>query len=84
MLLFFSNYLGNKYQTQDSRCSDQETQAEEYSIQIHVSFQRVKGDHNDCSDDARNIDSSRNTLGVVESLHFDLAYREGKYESNNL
>jgi hypothetical protein len=68
----------------DGSCANEEPQTEESSIQIEVFLERVEGD-NDCSrHDACYVYSESNTLGVIEALDFDLAYRERKCKSKHL
>ena len=77
-------YLGYKNQTEDGSCANEETQAEKSSINVEEILERVEQDDDYSCDDACYIDSEGNTLGVIEALDLDLAYRERKCKSNYL
>ena len=77
-------YLGYKYQTEDGSCANKETQTEKSSINVDVILERIERDDDYSRDDACYINSKGNTLGVIEALDLDLAYRKGKSKSNYL
>lgn len=49
---------------------------------MHV--QGVRHDNHDGSHNTSDVDSHSDVLGVIESLDFDLPYREGENEGNDL
>jgi hypothetical protein len=77
-------YLGYKCQTQDGCCADEETQTEKSGIDVEIILERVERYYDYSCDNTCHINSESNTLGVIEALDFDLAYRERKCKSKHL
>ena len=77
-------YLGYKYQTEDGSCADEETQAEKSSIHVEILLERVEWDDDYSCDSTCHVNGEGDTLGVIEALDLNLAYRERKHECYHL
>ena len=69
-------YLGYEYQTEDGSCTNEEAQTEESSINIEIFLEGVERDNDYSCHGACHVNCKGNTLGIIETLDLDLAYRE--------